>query len=106
LCGEEEDLASGSVPESPAAVPEQLRLWRAHVRGVARNRQRAYAEALSLAQMQFTAWCDAFPIAYNAAMAEGGQPTLNDREAQMLSWFSVGYERFLAEVHQIAKDGG
>lgn len=109
LCGEEEDLAAGNVddePMNPAALPAQLRAWSQHVRGVARNRQRAYAEALSLAEMQFRAWATAFPIAYNRAMAEQGAPPLNAREAQMLEYFAAGYAEFLREVTQIARNGG
>jgi len=99
LCGEEEDLAVG-------AVPEQLRVWRQHVRGVARSRQKAYAEAFSLAQMQFDAWRKAFPVAYDQAADAQGQPRLTTREAQMLGYFGVGYAEFLQEVGQIARDGG
>lgn len=106
LCGEEEDLAAGNVPPAEEAVPEQLRMWSAHVRGVARSRQKAYAEALSLAQMQFAAWCAAFPVAYGEAMVKSGGPPMNDREAQLLAWFSAGYEAFLREVHAIARNGG
>lgn len=112
LCGEEEALAAGSFDDetleqgSPARLPEQLESWRRHVRGVGRSRQKAYAEALSLAMMQFVAWQDVFPVAYDAAMAEQGQPPINAREAQMLMFFGKGYQEFLREVHHIAKEGG
>jgi hypothetical protein len=115
LCGEEEALAAGSFAEPTEAVktvggageiPEQLRQWSLHVRGVARSRQKAYAEALSLAQMQFTAWRDVFPVAYDAAMRKQGAPVLSSREVQMLDWFAAGYAEFLREVQQIARNGG
>jgi hypothetical protein len=106
LCGEEEALAAGNFPPAEETVPEQLRMWRAHVRGVARSRQKAYAEALSLAQMQFTAWRDVFPVAYDAAMRKQGGAALNEREVQMLDYFAAGYAEFLREVQQIARNGG
>jgi hypothetical protein len=115
LCGEEESFIAGSFAEpteqmknvaGETPIPEQLHAWAQHVRGVGRSRQKAYAEALSLAAMQFTAWRDAFPVAYNAAMEKAGNPHLNDRETQMLAWFSVGYQEFLREVQTIAQEGG
>lgn len=109
LCGEEEALAAGSFgdPEDESApLPEQLRQWARHVRGVGRSRQSAYAEALSLAQMQFAAWQQAFPLAYaQAAEAREGLP-LNAREREILDMYAAGFRSFLAETHRIAKAGG
>lgn len=109
LCGEEEALAAGSFgdpEEDSAPLPEQLRAWSVHVRGVARSRQKAYYEALSLAQMQFLAWQKAFPKAFALAAKERGWEPIGGREEEVLAMFSAGFAGFLNETLRIARDGG
>jgi hypothetical protein len=109
LCGEEEALAAGSFGD-PASdtgpLPDQLHAWAQHVRGVGRSRQKAYAEALSLAQKQFAAWQEAFPVAFSAAATERGWAPLQGREEEVLGMFSAGFSAFLGETSRIAKEGG
>lgn len=113
LCGEEEDLATGSFREPTEDVKnvagageDQLHAWAQHVRGVGRSRQSAYAEALSLAGMQFVAWRDVFPVTVDAVLVGRGEPPLSPREVQILGWFGDGFAAFLAETQRIAREGG
>lgn len=109
LCGEEEALAAGSFgdPQDEAGpLPAQLRAWSLHVRGVARSRQKAYYEALLLAQMQFDAWQKAFPLAYAQAAEVRGTLPLNAREREILDMYAAGFAGFLNETLRIARDGG
>lgn len=113
VCGEEEALAAGSFAEPTEDVKavsgagaDQLHAWAQHVRGVGRSRQSAYAEALSLAGMQFVAWRDVFPVTVDGVLVGKGEPPLSPREVQILGWFGDGFAAFLQETQRIARDGG
>lgn len=102
LCGEEEDLVTGAVPD-PQEITEGLARWAAYCRRVGRNRVRAYDEAFALVQKQVDAWTRRFPASWDEVAQGRGLAPLNARERALVQMYARGLLGLLRELRAAGK---